>query len=396
MARTDRQRRHLLRALGATAVAALPLPAEPRVNDRLRLFLCGDVMLGRGVDQILAHPGDPTLHEHYLRSALDYVRLAERANGSIDRPVDDAYVWGDALAEFERHRPDLRIVNLETAVTTRGTALPKGINYRMNPRNAGVLCAARIDCCSLANNHVLDWGSDGLTDTLATLAAAGIASTGAGTSAASAWAPATLTVGASRVQVYACADASSGVPADWAANAHHTGVALLPDLSIDSAERLAAGIHARQQAGDRVVVSIHWGGNWGFDIPQSQRAFARALIDAQAADIIHGHSAHHIKGVEIYQNRPILYGCGDLLNDYEGIPGHEHYRGDLGLMYFVTLESDGRLQALDLVPTRVRRLRIERASGKDRRWLRDSLRRECAALQTSVRDNSDGSFSLQA
>lgn len=397
MAATDPRRRRLLRALGAaTAVAALPCPSQPRMNGRLRLFLCGDVMLGRGVDQILAHPGDATLHEGYLRSALDYVHLAERTNGPIARAVDPAYVWGDALVELDRHRPDLRIVNLETAVTARGEALPKGINYRMNPRNIDVLRAAAIDCCSLANNHVLDWGPVGLTDTLSTLSASGIASAGAGTNAASAWQPANLNAGDSRVQVYACADSSSGVPDDWAADTDHAGVALLPDLSVDSARRLAANILPRRQAGDRVVVSLHWGDNWGFGIPPSQRAFARTLIDAQAADVIHGHSAHHVKGVEIYRNRPILYGCGDFLNDYEGIPGHEHYRGDLGLMYFVTLAPDGSLSTLDLVPTRLRRMRVERAGGADRQWLSDTLHREYAALGTSIRDKADGGFTVAA
>lgn len=395
MARPDLRRRRLLRDLGAAAVAALPWPSEPRMNGRLRLFLCGDVMLGRGVDQILAHPGDTTLHEGYLRSALDYVRLAERANGPIARAVDPAYVWGDALAELDRHRPDLRIVNLETAVTARGTPLPKGINYRMNPRNIDVLRAAAIDCCALANNHVLDWGPDGLADTLSTLAAAGIAAAGAGNRAAAAWESATLKVGASRVLVYACGEASSGIANGWAAGDDHAGVALLPDLSVDSAQRLAERIRARRQADDRVVVSLHWGGNWGFDIPQSQRAFAHALIDAQAADVIHGHSAHHVKGVEIYRNRPILYGCGDVINDYEGIPGHEDYRGDLGLMYFMTLAGDGALQALDLVPTRIRRMRIERAVGEDRRWLRDTLRREYAALGTAIGDGNDGGFTVR-
>ena len=85
-------------------------------SDVVRLFLCGDVMTGRGIDQVLPHPSDPLLHEGYASSALRYVELAERANGPIPRPVDFAYVWGDALTELERRRPDVRIVNLETAV----------------------------------------------------------------------------------------------------------------------------------------------------------------------------------------------------------------------------------------------------------------------------------------
>ena len=117
------------------------------------LFLCGDVMTGRGIDQILPHAGDPRLFESYVRSAHDYVALAERGAGPIPRPVDFAYIWGDALGELARVAPDARVVNLETSVTRSEEAWPKGINYRMNPANVGCLAAAGIDVCVLANNQ---------------------------------------------------------------------------------------------------------------------------------------------------------------------------------------------------------------------------------------------------
>jgi poly-gamma-glutamate synthesis protein (capsule biosynthesis protein) len=140
-----------------------------------RLFLCGDVMTGRGIDQILPHPSAPALYEPYIRSALDYVRIAQRANGHIPKPVDFEYVWGDALEALGESAVDARIVNLETAITRsddywRG----KGINYRMHPHNLACLNAANIDCCVLANNHVLDWGYAGLSETLVSLRQAGI------------------------------------------------------------------------------------------------------------------------------------------------------------------------------------------------------------------------------
>ena len=163
--------------------------AQPGVT----LFLCGDVMTGRGIDQILGHPSKPRLHEQYVRSALGYVDIAERASGPIDRPAKPDYIWGDALAELERVRPDARIINLETAVTTSDDAWPgKGIHYRMHPANASCLTAAKIDCCVLANNHVLDWGYTGLAETLDTLHRAGIQTAGAGRDDAEAAAPATI------------------------------------------------------------------------------------------------------------------------------------------------------------------------------------------------------------
>lgn len=101
-----------------------------------------------------------------------------------------SYPWGVAPEELERVAPRVRIVNLETAVTLDGEPWPgKGIHYRMNPANAPVLTAAGIDVCALANNHVLDWGYEGLEQTLETLSAAGIATAGAGKDLAAARAP---------------------------------------------------------------------------------------------------------------------------------------------------------------------------------------------------------------
>ena len=126
---------------------------------RIDLFLCGDVMTGRGVDQILPHPSSPELYEPYVRDARQYVALAEEVNGHIARPVGFEYVWGDARDELRRRSPHARIVNLETSVTRSSVAWPdKGINYRMDARNVPCLTAAQIDVCVLANNHVLDWG----------------------------------------------------------------------------------------------------------------------------------------------------------------------------------------------------------------------------------------------
>src|SRR5919109_3915894 len=91
------------------------LPARHR--KLVRLFLCGDVMCGRGIDQVLAHPCSPEIYEACMRSAESYVLLAEQANGPIPRHSGASYVWGDALNQLERMQPDARMINLETAVT---------------------------------------------------------------------------------------------------------------------------------------------------------------------------------------------------------------------------------------------------------------------------------------
>ena len=162
-----------------SAPGAEPRPALPYAM--VKLFLSGDVMTGRGVDQILGHPGDPRLWEPYIRDARRYVKLAEAVSGQIPRPAGDVWIWGDALRELHRIAPDARIINLETSVTVsdrpwRG----KEVHYRMHPGNVGCLTAAAIDVCVLANNHVLDFGYEGPAETLQTLRRAGVQTAGAG------------------------------------------------------------------------------------------------------------------------------------------------------------------------------------------------------------------------
>lgn len=213
-------------AFAARANAAMPVSRDAGTSQHTTLFLCGDVMTGRGIDQILPYPGNPQLHEPYVRSALRYVEIAEEATGPIARPVDVAYIWGDALAELDRVRPDARIINLETAITTADDAWPsKGIHYRMHPANIGCLAAAAIDCCSLANNHVLDWAYRGLSETLVTSRTAGIRTAGAAADQDEAGAPAIIELADQRrVLVFAFGMDSAGVPREWAAAKFRAGV----------------------------------------------------------------------------------------------------------------------------------------------------------------------------
>src|SRR5512133_3886112 len=228
--------------------------SQPR---SLRLFLCGDVMTGRGIDQALPHPVNPRLYEPYVRDAGEYVELAEKAHGSIPRPLSVDYIWGDALRELDQAKLDFRIVNLETAITSAGTPWPdKGIHYRMHPQNIGCLTSAKISACSLANNHVLDWGYDGLSETLKTLDAAGIDHAGAGNDAEEAMQPAALdTAGNRRLLLFSFGSRTSGIPEDWKATSISPGVNLLDDLSEATAARVADQMRAFQQPGDLIIAS---------------------------------------------------------------------------------------------------------------------------------------------
>jgi poly-gamma-glutamate synthesis protein (capsule biosynthesis protein) len=272
----QRARRRILRSLvglgliGVTPRPSFAVPSRGRssraAQDReapsgakaITLFLCGDVMTGRAIDQVLPHPGDPGLHEPYVRDARQYVRLAEAVNGAIRKPVDFAYIWGESLNALARIKPDVRLINLETAITASNTPWPgKGIHYRMHPRNLPVIGAAGIHCCAIANDHVLDWGYRGLAETLSSLHRVGIATAGAGDTLATACAPAILSVpGKGRLVVLALEHGSSGIPRNWAAQPKRAGVCLCVDLSELGAERIGRRLSGLRQAGDLVAVSI--------------------------------------------------------------------------------------------------------------------------------------------
>lgn len=364
----------------------------------ITLFLCGDVMTGRGIDQVLPHPSDPIIYESYMQSAIGYVELAEMVNGPIQKPVDFSYIWGDSLEELERVAPDLRIINLETSVTKSDDYWKgKGINYRMHPENIGCLTIAKIDYCSLANNHVLDWGYAGLTETLETLRKANIHSAGAGEILQEAEKPVVMEVeGKGRVIVFSFGLETSGIPVSWAASEDKPGVNLLKNLSDETVWEIKEKIGQEEKQGDIVIASIHWGSNWGYEIPPEQKDFAYRLIDNAGVDVVHGHSSHHVKGIEVYKEKPIIYGSGDFINDYEGIGGYEGFRSDLTLMYFVSMDpSTGKLVHMHMTPMQIKNFQANRASRADALWLRDVINREGKKFGTRAEINQDNTLTLK-
>jgi poly-gamma-glutamate synthesis protein (capsule biosynthesis protein) len=359
------------------------------------LLLCGDVMTGRGVDQILPHPGDPHLAEPRVRDARTYVELAERANGPIRRPVAFPYPWGDALAAPEWSAADVRLVNLETSVTRSDLRwLGKDVHYRMHPANLPCLTAGRIDACALANNHVLDYGRPGLLETLETLREAGVRVAGAGRDLAEARSPAIVELATGgRVAVIAFGTESSGIPPGWAAANDRPGVDLLR-LTDEAATETGERVRRLKRRGTVVVASIHWGSNWGYEVPPAQVRFAHRLLEA-GVDLVHGHSSHHVRPIEVYRNRLVLYGCGNFIDDYEGIGGYEEYRSDLVLAYIATLEPGGELVGLRMHPLRMRKMRLARAGPEDAGWLAGALNRVGEEFGSRFVLGKDGALTLQ-
>jgi poly-gamma-glutamate capsule biosynthesis protein CapA/YwtB (metallophosphatase superfamily) len=360
------------------------------------VVLAGDVMAGRGVDQILPHPGSPKLHEAYVKDARRYVDLAERVNGAIPAPVAPTWPWGDVLDVPQPAEVSWRVMNLETAVTRSDDwAQGKAVQYRMNPDNVEFLHLDPSAVWTLANNHLLDFGVRGLEETVRVLHDAGLTTCGAGLDAVQAWAPARVETRGHRMLVWSVAHSSSGVPRDWAATAERSGVALLPDLRDATADRLAEQIGQHRRPEDLVVVSVHWGSNWGYAVPAEQRRFAHRLIDG-GVHVVHGHSSHHPKPMEVYHGRLVLYGCGDLVNDYEGIGGYEQYRDDLRLLFSARFDAGSKaLVTLRMFPFQARRMRLWRAGTEDAQWLADRLDGSCRKVGTAVELGTDGALKLR-
>jgi poly-gamma-glutamate capsule biosynthesis protein CapA/YwtB (metallophosphatase superfamily) len=256
-----------------------------------------------------------------------------------------------------------------------------------------VLTAARLDVCVLANNHAGDFGYRGLAQTVEVLHRRGLRTAGAGHTLDEARAPAVVELaGGRRLLVYALATASSGAPRAWLATDVRAGIDVVDEPDDATAKRLIARIGGERRPGDVVVVSLHWGGNWGWDVPAAHVKLAHRLIDSGAVDVVFGHSSHHPRPVEVYRQKLILYGAGDLIDDYEGIGGdaEAEYRSDLGLLWLPTVAAgDGHLERLRMVPVRMRHFRLERVPAADVRWLRDTLERVSARFGAHVETSGD-------
>ena len=366
-------------------------------DERVKIFLSGDVMTGRGLDQALPNPVDPQIYEPYIKDARDYLLLAKRKSGAFDTPLSYDYIWGDAFEIFENQKPDLKIINLETAVTNHDEPYPgKGINYRMSPENFKAITSAEIDLCILANNHTLDWQQKGLLETLKTIDEAGVEQAGAGKNLDAAEKPVIIEQNNTRILIFSYGSPDSGIPADWEAENNKPGLNMIFRYNDETLKNIKQNIDAYKKPGDIIVFSIHWGGNWGYDVPERHRDFAHKLIEEAGADLIHGHSSHHPKGIEVYQDKLIIYGAGDLINDYEGIGGHEQYRPELSLMYFPVLNTkSGDLEKLIMIPTKMHEFKLNRAFGEDAQWLKDILKRESEEFGTTVKMSEEGEIIIE-
>jgi len=343
-------------------------------------------MLGRLVDQTFP------AHVEAAEDALHTKLLFQRLNPKSKLPVEHKYVWGDVLQDIKS--ADVRIINLETSVTTHPIKFPdKAFNYRMHPDNLKCLKEANIEYCSLANNHILDYSVQGLYDTLSSVSKWGISWAGAGKDIKEAVKPAVFTSKGKKIACFSMSDHYNY----WAAGTNKPGINYFDadtfkKEDIDRIREAVKDIRARENP-DIVVWSFHWGSNYCWHPSTQKQNFAHRLIDDCEVDVIHGHSSHHVQGIEVYHGKPIIYGCGDFVDDYAVDP---EYRNDLSFAYFIDWNSQNKtVESIELVPTKIKCCQVTKATNSDRDWLFRTMRSLCKPFRTDIGILPNGNFKVQ-
>jgi len=326
---------------GATASP----PSTPEAS--FTLVAVGDVMLGRSVGEAIGLYG-PSYPFEQVAAALS--------------------------------EADVAFANLEAPITARGLPAPKDYVFRAPPEAAEGLARAGFDIVSLANNHAMDYGVDGLLDTLDALGQAGVAFAGAGEDETGARQPAVLTVAGLRVAFLACVqvpdDSISGFGAEsMAAGPARAGVAW---ASLGS---IVADVEAAAQVADLVVVSLHTGFEYQEAPSALQQELAHAAVDA-GADLVLGHHPHVLQGLERYRGALIAYSLGNFVFDFDETDyAHPGLPSAQTLILKVTFGPEG-VRDVELLPVRIdpEESRPYLAEGDEADVIRQRMERLSGAL----------------
>ncbi|KAL6251715.1 hypothetical protein RBB50_001925 [Rhinocladiella similis] len=364
---------------------------EPETST-FTILLLGDLMIGRLIDALLptsiAREQAESCPEHAAYTVDKYIipKNPQLKSYSYLSP------WGNAVDLIRNS--DGVIVNLETALTTTITPWPsKAFNYRSHKGNVRCLedvglggGLQRASVC-LANNHTLDWCREGLFETAQTLTEAGIEFAGAGRTKEEATQPATIKLGKERWTAKCWS--FSDHPADWKGEECFN----LIDYTGTSREFMKSQImveddmkQSREGRSRLKVVSVHWGPNYRWQPLPEIVSTAHWLVDECDVDIVHGHSSHHIQGVEVYKGKLIVYGCGDFVDDYAV---DSTWRNDLSAAWRVTVgETADRLvvKKLEVFPNRIQKFEAHllQADDEDHKWVEAKFRELCATFHTMV------------
>jgi len=343
--------------LGPAPGAAGETPGRPAATQAMAqpggevvLAVAGDVMLGRSIGE--------GIRQHGADWPLEGVAATLRG-------------------------ADIAFVNLEAPLTSRGEAANKDFVFRGPPEGAKGLAAAGVDIVSLANNHALDYGYQGLQDTWSALNDAGILHVGSGESAVQAYGPVFIERKGVRIAFLAYLntppDSGSGFDASsWQATADRPGLAWL------SPQTVAADVAAARRQADVVIVSMHTGDEYQEAISPSQAAAAHSAIEAGAALVV-GHHPHVLQGLESYKWGLIAYSMGNFVFDFDEVDySHPGMPSALSAILRVRLSKEGLL-GCEVAPVILGEDGRPRPAGEE----------EAAPVLERLRRLSDGSCGLQ-
>jgi poly-gamma-glutamate capsule biosynthesis protein CapA/YwtB (metallophosphatase superfamily) len=269
--------------------------------------------------------------------------MADHYEDAVGEKGDSAFCDFDLL-----NAADLSCVNLECPVTVRGEKVPKPFNFRMNPAYLGALNRAGIDIVNIANNHIFDYGKQGLFDTIAYLDSIGVWHIGAGRTAHEAGTPVIVQTGKWRIgfQGY-----YGGGEAPVASGSN-------PGVVQRSLPVILADIDSlrKRDSVDYVVVVLHWGTEKATAPDQGQIDFAHAIIDG-GADAVIGHHPHVLQGIEAYKSGVIVYSLGNLV-----FGGNSRDTYDTGLFEITLGPNPAQYK---FIPVRLERWKLVKLSGRD-------------------------------
>lgn len=309
----------------------------------MKIALMGDVMLGRLVNQNLKN-------------------------------CEVTYPWGNTLSLIKK--TDLRICNLECVISNQGrpwSKTPKMFHFRTDEKNVEVLKVADIDMVSIANNHVLDYEDVALSQMIKILDANKISHAGAGNHFMEAEKAAICSSGTEKIGMIALTDNEPG----WEATSDKPGVYYVPiNVKKKQAQHLLSQIQKIRHEVSLLIISAHWGPNWGYEPPPEQIPFAHALIDA-GVDLIFGHSGHVFRGIEIYKNKPIIYCAGDFIDDYAV---DEIERNDESFLFVI----DTTASKIYLYPTIINQFQAQLATSVRKKSILNKMQKLCADLGTKM------------
>lgn len=314
------------------------------MNNKVIIGLAGDVMIGRNVNTVITAKG--------------YV-----------------HPWGNILPILKG--TDVNIINLETTLTNSQQIVDKMFNFKAAPDKVTTLTEAHITAVNLANNHILDYSEEGLTETIDTLDAVHIQHTGAGRNAQEAGQPVMINCHSISLGIAGFTDNEPG----WKALPSGSGTNYIDIDHEPDRQKALKIIQQLSQTTDIVIASIHWGPNMKEKPGQRFIELAHDMIEF-GATLIHGHSAHIFQGIELYRNKCILYDTGDFVDDYAVNP---LLRNDHSFFFVAEADKTG-ITHLQLIPVLIRQCQVNQATGSDYRWSMLRMQQLSLEFGTSITD----------